>query len=84
VAGHRLSTGAMEAVLASHPAVAECAVIGVADEIKGQIPRGFVVLQEGTSAEGLAWIFREARRDTALELAKVPVLQGMMRLVESP
>ena len=54
VAGHRLSTGAMEAVLASHPAVAECAVIGVADEIKGQIPRGFVVLQEGTSAEGLA------------------------------
>jgi propionyl-CoA synthetase len=54
VAGHRLSTGAMEAVLASHPAVAECAVIGVADEIKGQIPRGFVVLQEGASAEGLA------------------------------
>ena len=45
VAGHRLSTGAMEAVLASHPAVAECAVIGVADEIKGQIPRGFVVPQ---------------------------------------
>jgi len=44
----------VEAVLASHPAVAECAVIGVADGIKGQIPRGFVVLQEGTSAEGLA------------------------------
>ena len=44
----------VEAVLASHPAVAECAVIGAADEIKGQIPRGFVVLQEGTSAEGLA------------------------------
>jgi propionyl-CoA synthetase len=54
VAGHRLSTGAMEAVLASHPAVAECAVIGVADEIKGQVPRGFVVVQEGASAEGLA------------------------------
>ena len=54
VAGHRLSTGVMEAVLASHPAVAECAVIGVADEIKGQISRGFVVLQEGASAEGLA------------------------------
>ena len=35
-------------------------------------------------AAELAWIFREARRDTALELAKVPVLQGMMRLVESP
>ena len=40
VAGHRLSTGAMEAVLAAHPAVAECAVIGVADALKGQVPRG--------------------------------------------
>ena len=54
VAGHRLSTGAIEAVLATHPAVAECAVIGVADEIKGQIPRGFVVLQVGSSPDGLA------------------------------
>ncbi len=47
VAGHRLSTGAMEEVLAAHPDVAECAVIGVADELKGQIPVGFVVLQAG-------------------------------------
>jgi len=47
VAGHRLSTGSMEAVLASHPAVAECAVIGVADEVKGQVPRGLVVVKEG-------------------------------------
>jgi propionyl-CoA synthetase len=47
VAGHRLSTGSMEAVLASHPAVAECAVIGVADPLKGQVPRGFVVLKAG-------------------------------------
>ncbi len=48
VAGHRLSTGSIEAVLAAHPpAVAECAVIGVADEIKGQVPRGFVVLKAG-------------------------------------
>jgi propionyl-CoA synthetase len=47
VAGHRLSTGEMEEVLASHPAVAECAVIGVNDELKGQIPRGFVVLKAG-------------------------------------
>jgi propionyl-CoA synthetase len=47
VAGHRLSTGSMEAVLASHPAVAECAVIGVADQVKGQVPRGFVVLKAG-------------------------------------
>jgi propionyl-CoA synthetase len=47
VAGHRLSTGSMEAVLAAHPAVAECAVIGVHDELKGQLPRGFVVLKAG-------------------------------------
>jgi propionyl-CoA synthetase len=44
-AGHRLSTGAMEEVLAAHPDVAECAVIGVADELKGQIPIGFLVLK---------------------------------------
>lgn len=54
VAGHRLSTGSIEAVLATHPAVAECAVIGVRDEIKGQVPRGFVVLKTGASADGLA------------------------------
>ncbi|MFV1365389.1 propionyl-CoA synthetase [Mycolicibacterium elephantis] len=54
VAGHRLSTGAIEAVLADHPSVAECAVIGVADEIKGQVPRGFVVLKAGASADELA------------------------------
>lgn len=53
VAGHRLSTGAIEAVIAAHPAVAECAVIGVADQIKGQVPRGLVVLKAGASAEGL-------------------------------
>ncbi|GAB5414158.1 MAG: propionyl-CoA synthetase [Congregibacter sp.] len=47
VAGHRLSTGAMEEVLASHPAVAECAVIGVEDAMKGQLPVGFVVLSDG-------------------------------------
>ncbi len=46
-AGHRLSTGAMEEVLASHPDVAECAVTGVADDIKGEIPIGFVVLKAG-------------------------------------
>jgi propionyl-CoA synthetase len=47
VAGHRLSTGSMEAVLAAHPAVAECAVIGVHDALKGQLPRGLVVLKSG-------------------------------------
>ncbi len=47
VAGHRLSTGAMEEVLASHPDVAECAVLGVADEIKGEVPLGTIVLNAG-------------------------------------
>jgi propionyl-CoA synthetase len=47
VAGHRLSTGAMEEVIADHPDVAECAVIGVADQLKGQLPVGFVVLKAG-------------------------------------
>ena len=46
-AGHRLSTGAMEEVLAAHPDVAECAVVGVADELKGQLPVGFLVLKAG-------------------------------------
>ncbi|KPH81680.1 propionyl-CoA synthetase [Bosea vaviloviae] len=47
VAGHRLSTGGMEEVLASHPAVAECAVVGVRDAVKGEQPCGFVVLKSG-------------------------------------
>ncbi|MEM1235730.1 MAG: propionyl-CoA synthetase [Pseudomonadota bacterium] len=49
VAGHRLSTGAMEEVLAGHPDVAECAVIGVTDELKGQLPMGFLCLNSGTT-----------------------------------
>src|SRR5438874_5018803 len=51
VAGHRLSTGAIEQVLASHPAVAECAVIGVPDDLKGEVPRGFVVLKAGAATD---------------------------------
>jgi propionyl-CoA synthetase len=51
VAGHRLSTGAMEEVLADHPDVAECAVIGVADEMKGQLPLGLLVLNAGVNRD---------------------------------
>jgi propionyl-CoA synthetase len=51
VAGHRLSTGSIEAALAGHEAVAECAVIGVSDGLKGQIPRALVVLKSGVDAE---------------------------------
>ena len=77
VAGHRLSTGAIEEVLAAHPAVAECAVIGVADEIKGQVPRGLVVLKAGASAEGLAeelvagWCATRSARSRASRLVDV-------------
>ncbi|MEM9277987.1 MAG: propionyl-CoA synthetase [Pseudomonadota bacterium] len=51
VAGHRLSTGGMEEVVASHKDVAECAVVGIADEMKGQIPCGFLVLNAGCNRE---------------------------------
>jgi propionyl-CoA synthetase len=51
VAGHRLSTGGMEEVIAEHPDVAECAVIGMADELKGQVPCGFVVLNAGVTRD---------------------------------
>ncbi|GAA2036208.1 propionyl-CoA synthetase [Terrabacter terrae] len=52
VAGHRLSTGSLEAALAGHEAVAECAVIGVHDDLKGQVPRALVVLKSGIDADG--------------------------------
>jgi propionyl-CoA synthetase len=51
IAGHRLSTGAMEEVIAAHPDVAECAVIGVDDALKGQLPLGFVVLKAGAERD---------------------------------
>jgi propionyl-CoA synthetase len=51
VAGHRLSTGSIEAALAGHEAVAECAVIGVRDDVKGQVPRALVVLKSGIDAQ---------------------------------
>ena len=59
VAGHRLSTGAMEEVLSSHPDVAECAVIGVGDQLKGQVPLGFLVLKNGVEEARHADITRE-------------------------
>ena len=62
VAGHRLSTGAMEEVLAGHPDVAECAVIGVSDALKGQSPMGFLCLNAGT---------QKAAEDVAAECVKL-------------
>jgi propionyl-CoA synthetase len=60
VAGHRLSTGAIEEVLASHPDVAECAVVGVADSLKGQVPLGFLVLKAGVEPARETEIVKQA------------------------
>jgi len=84
VAGHRLSTGAVEAVLAAHPAVAECAVIGVADELKGQVPRALVVVKEGYagSAEAVAGELVALVRDemgAVVALRQVDVVPALPR-----
>jgi propionyl-CoA synthetase len=66
VAGHRLSTGAMEEVLSAHPDVAECAVFGVADELKGELPLGLVVLKAGAARseeEIRAELIRQVREE---------------------
>src|SRR6185503_4599976 len=83
VAGHRLSTGAMEEVLASHPEVAECAVVGAADKMKGQVPVGLVVLKAGVTrphAEIVQELVARVRNDVgavacfkqALVVARLP------------
>lgn len=74
VAGHRLSTGAIEEVLAGHPAVAECAVIGVDDAVKGQVPRGFVVLKSGVAADRVTDELIAAVRDTIGAVAALKVV----------
>jgi propionyl-CoA synthetase len=82
VAGHRLSTGEMEEVLASHPAVAECAVFGVRDELKGEVPRGFVVLKAGVTADPaalaaeLAGLIRD-RIGPIATLSRIDVVPGL-------
>ena len=56
VAGHRLSTGEMEELIADHDSVAECAVVGIANDLKGQVPAGFVVLKDGYEIENDALV----------------------------
>jgi propionyl-CoA synthetase len=68
VAGHRLSTGGMEEILAAHPDVAECAVIGVSDKLKGQVPRGFVVLKAGVDSGAEA--YEQNLRDELVQLVR--------------
>ena len=82
VAGHRLSTGAMEEVLASHPDVAECAVVGVADSLKGEIPVGFVVTKAGVDREdaALAKELIDSVRDTIGPVASFKLALVVKRL----
>ncbi len=81
VAGHRLSSGVLEAALASHPDVAEAAVVGVPDDVKGEVPRGFVVLREGAAtpdgleAEMVSLVREQVGAVAALKL--VDVVSGL-------
>lgn len=82
VAGHRLSTGEMEEVLSSHSAVAECAVVGVNDELKGQVPLGLVVIKNGvtTSDEDLVQELKQSVRDDIGAIASLKHLFIIERL----
>ena len=74
VAGHRLSTGEMEEVVAAHPAVAECAVIGVNDQLKGQLPVGLVILKDGGSQSDEE-IVKELVRDVRAKIGAIACFQ---------
>ncbi len=82
VAGHRLSTGAIEEVLASHSDVAECAVVGIAEEIKGEIPVGFLVLNAGVNRPGKDIIHEviQMMRDSICPVASFKVATVVKRL----
>jgi propionyl-CoA synthetase len=83
VAGHRLSTGSMEAVIAGHPAVAECAVIGVHDQLKGQVPRAFVVLKAGVEMEP-ATVEKELVEKVRGEIGAVAALKDVSVVAALP
>lgn len=76
VAGHRLSAGALEAAVASHPAVAECAVIGLSDPVKGQIPRALVVLKAGHEDVDHAALEKELVAQVRVEVGPVAALKS--------
>lgn len=82
-AGHRLSTGAMEEVCAMHPDVAECAVIGIADELKGQIPCGFLVLKKNVHRDSKA-IFKEVVQLVRDEIGPVAAFKTVMVVERLP
>ena len=82
VAGHRLSTGAIEEVLSQHPDVAECAVIGAADPMKGQVPLGFLVLKSGVDRPDAAIVAETVKmvRDQIGPVAAFKVATVIKRL----
>jgi propionyl-CoA synthetase len=82
VAGHRLSTGEMEEVLSAHPAVAECAVVGINDSLKGQVPLGLVVIKNGitTSDEDLIGELKQSIRNDIGAIASLKKLLIIDRL----
>ena len=83
VAGHRLSTGAMEEVLSEHPDVAECAVVGVADKLKGQLPLGFIILKNGTT-KAEAYITHECVKMIREQLGPVAAYKKTIVLKRLP
>jgi propionyl-CoA synthetase len=83
VAGHRLSTGGMEEVLAGHPNVAECAVVGIADQLKGQIPIGFVVLKAGVTRDRTE-IEKECQQAIRDQIGAVASLKAAMVVPRLP
>jgi len=83
VAGHRLSTGAMEEVVASHPDVAECAVIGIADQLKGQVPAGFLVLNSGVARDA-GEVEREVVQLVREQIGPVAAFKLAMTVIRLP
>jgi propionyl-CoA synthetase len=83
VAGHRLSTGGMEEVLAGHPNVAECAVVGVHDALKGQVPLGFIVLKSGVTEEP-AEIEKECVQRVRDQIGAVASLKSVITVKRLP
>jgi len=83
VAGHRLSTGQMEEVIAKHKDVGECAVVGVADDLKGQLPAGFVVLNAGVNRDTKE-IEAEIVKLVRDEIGPVAALKKVMTVTRLP
>jgi len=83
VAGHRLSTGGMEEILSAHPDVAECAVLGINDSLKGQIPIGFIVLKDGTQ-KASADIEAECVQLVRQKIGAVAALKLIMKIDRLP